>query len=245
MTCAEARPWLSLRQPLPLEAGAGLTAQLAEHVHSCPACSAFTSRAAAFDAAVGKSMRDVQVPCGLKSRMLIRIENARRAQSRQRLFRVAAPLAACLLVGVLYGHFQSQQRANTPVQLVEVQRWLETDLETSQRTRFDRWEAERQLPGEFRDRWNLSYYFHSYQAKYQGRWVTVLEYRRGASHALVVLLPPGQVEFQQVKHFQHPRYGNDPRVLGDTEKGEYLALVIIRSGQYDDFRKPAHLPSGA
>jgi hypothetical protein len=247
MTCAEARPWLSLRQPLPLEAGAGLLAHVAEHVQNCPACAAWTSRVAAFDTAVGKTMREVPVPCGLKARLLHQAENERRARSRQRLFRVAMPLAACLLLAILGWSFRDVWQQNRPVDLVALQHRMELweRQPVDQRIPLTPGEARQHLPKEIKERWNLNNLRSAYQTSYQGKTVAVLEFQSGSARAMVVLLPPEQVDPAQMQQYFPDRYGTSPRILGDPGKGEYVALVVIRSGQYKDFLKPTHLPSGA
>src|SRR5262245_50820866 len=115
MTCVDAHPWLLLRQPLPLEAGAGLTADLAAHVHSCPTCAALVNREIGIDKAFGQAMRDVPIPSGLKTRLLIQAENARRARDRELLFRVTAPMAASLLVVFLVWNYRALDTRNAPV----------------------------------------------------------------------------------------------------------------------------------
>lgn len=246
MTCAEARSWLTLRQPLPLEAGAELKAAVSAHARHCPACAAVAVQTAARDTRVGKGVRDIPLPSGLRDRLLVRAENARRARDRQRLFRATVPLAASMLLALILWHHQVHDERFTTVHLPAVETWARAldEMPPGQRWPITAVQAEKYLPHELRARLDLKHLRAGYETRYRGRNVAVLEFENGSSRAVVVLLPALRVEPTQLLAFPG-RYETDTRIWLPRTDERYVAVVVIRAGQYRDFLRTPTLPSGA
>lgn len=236
MTCAEARPWLQLRQPLPLESGAELTAALAEHVHGCPNCASLVQHCASFDAVVSKAMRDVLIPVSLPHQLRIQTENVHRGLARQRLLRLVTPLALLLLTSWCGWQYSLNAPPDTPVPMYELDAWLRNPIDVS--TPITLAYLPRALPTELKDRWNWQYYQRAYLADYQGHRMPVLEFKRGTAEAVIVLLAPEQIEPGMLQQFDGGRLPYASRLLGTSGANDYLAFVVVRTGVYSDFVKP-------
>ncbi len=103
MDCKTARLLLDFRRPRVGELPADEAAALEHHLASCPDCGAAGLAERRLDDALGRAVRDVPLPDGLRERLLARLATERRAALRRRVLRLTPALAAAasLLVGAL------------------------------------------------------------------------------------------------------------------------------------------------
>jgi anti-sigma factor RsiW len=110
MDCRTARLLLELSRPRAAELEASEAKALDGHLADCPDCAALAEAEGRADAALGRAMRDVPLPPGLRDRLLGRLEAQRRTWRRRRVFRGLAAAAAVLLVIGLGWYWQTPRR---------------------------------------------------------------------------------------------------------------------------------------
>lgn len=123
MNCREALFFLRFRRPgVP---GAGElapedAAALDRHIASCPGCAVEAKSSAAFDAAVGAAMRNVEIPATLRDRLFVAASVQRGAQLRRRTYQFAALAASLFLtIGLAAGIFTATRPEPDVFALVE------------------------------------------------------------------------------------------------------------------------------
>lgn len=119
MECRDAQFYLRFRRPGADDLAPDDAAALDRHLAGCPHCAAEARYSVAFDAAVGTMMRAVQVPAGLRERLLTSTLAQRGTLHRSRAYRVAAVAASLLLAfGLVVGVFTASRPQPDTVQLV-------------------------------------------------------------------------------------------------------------------------------
>jgi hypothetical protein len=101
MDCKTARLLLDFARPEARELEAEEAANLQRHLDHCPDCHSQASSERQLDERLGKAMRQVEVPAGLREQLLARLESARSDWHRQRFAhasRLSAAAAAVLLL---------------------------------------------------------------------------------------------------------------------------------------------------
>lgn len=97
MECKDARLLLEFRRPGSDELPTEDAALLEQHLAGCPLCRILAEQREYFDAAVGRAMTAVEVPDGLRTRLMARLDAARDAWYRKLLIRCVAAAAAVVL----------------------------------------------------------------------------------------------------------------------------------------------------
>lgn len=119
MDCNDAQFYLRLHRPGLDAPEPDVAAALDRHLAGCPRCAADARRLAAFDSAVGSAMRTVEVPVGLRTKLLADLFARRGVARRQRAYRYAAVAASMLLaVGLAVGAFTATRPTFDPDELV-------------------------------------------------------------------------------------------------------------------------------
>jgi len=101
MDCKTARLLLDFARPQASELEAEEAANLERHLDHCPDCHSRASAERQLDACLGKAMRQVDVPAGLREQLLARLDSARGDWHRQRFAhaaRLSVAAAAVLLL---------------------------------------------------------------------------------------------------------------------------------------------------
>ena len=110
MECRDAQFYLRFSSPGANDLAPEDTAALARHLADCSPCSAEARSVSAFDAAVGRAMRAVEVPTGLRARLIASTSAQRGTMLRRRLGRSAAVAASLLLaLGIGIGALTSRR----------------------------------------------------------------------------------------------------------------------------------------
>src|SRR5262245_10465360 len=105
MDCRNARLLLEFARPLTAELDAGEAEALQGHLADCPECGALAREERRLDEHLGRAVRDVPVPEGLRDRLLARLATERDAWFRRWLLRavgVAAGIALAVWLVWLY-----------------------------------------------------------------------------------------------------------------------------------------------
>ncbi len=121
MDCETARLFLHFDRPGEHDLDGTEADELRAHLEQCSACNTQALSSRRLDAHLGRAMRAVEVPAGLKSRLLNRLAADRRAVQRRWLGRGARVLAAAavLLLLVWGGYsFYHPTRTRVDVQII-------------------------------------------------------------------------------------------------------------------------------
>jgi hypothetical protein len=117
MDCETARLFLHFHRPGDRDLDGPEADELHAHLEQCSQCNALALASSHLDQHLGRAMRAVEMPGGLKARLLERLAADRRTVRRRRIGRVARvlALAACLLLVVWFGYayYFSNQPART------------------------------------------------------------------------------------------------------------------------------------
>lgn len=108
MDCRDAQFYLRLRRPGSDDLDPDAAAALDRHLAGCPACAAAGRALAGFDAAVGRAMRAVPVPEGLRDQLFAEAAARRGAVLRRKTYRYLAAAASVLVTcGLVYGVYSA------------------------------------------------------------------------------------------------------------------------------------------
>jgi hypothetical protein len=97
MDCRDAQFYLRLRRPGSDDLDPDAAAALDRHLAGCAACAAAGRALAGFDAAVGRAMRAVPVPEGLRDQLFAEVATRRGALLRRTAYRYLAVAASVLV----------------------------------------------------------------------------------------------------------------------------------------------------
>jgi hypothetical protein len=240
MNCDQARLLLPFARAQANELDAADQDALNIHLSACGSCGPYARGQHALDARLAQAMKAVPVPVGLRERLLTRLGNERGAYYRTWLLRGVAAAAAVVLVFAAIAYF----RPSPPASLLDP-RELAGRIDSPRS--FDpgsvnEWMSNYkvQMPAELRDGWDFQYVTAAYVTRYGGRDVPTLEFRKGDTFAVVLVVRRRDCEPHGLSTFEHPQYRG--RVLGKDDPGEYVALVIEKQGQgHEVFRKPTRI----
>jgi hypothetical protein len=130
MDCKNARLLLDFLHPAE-ELDAAATADLKQHLHSCPDCQELSQAERRLDDALGQAMRAVDVPDGLRMRLLGRLQTERDRWYWRQIRRWGAVAAAAVLVIAGLSWYALQPRPAS-LDLGEAKRTAEQRLDNSQ-----------------------------------------------------------------------------------------------------------------
>jgi hypothetical protein len=106
MDCKTARLLLDLARPNHAELDPTDLRELQRHLSSCPECETVSRAEQQLDQHLGRAIRQVEVPAGLRSQILARLEGQRGDWFRQRYgHAIRALAAAALILGAVWGWF--------------------------------------------------------------------------------------------------------------------------------------------
>jgi hypothetical protein len=140
MDCKTARLLLEFARPKASELEAEEAADLQGHLDHCPDCHHQAQMESQLDEWLGKAMRQVEVPAGLREQLLVRLESARGDWYRQR-FASAVRLgaaAAAVLVLCWVGWYWVRERWVAPVDAQRVANAVSEDVLEDPRARTER-----------------------------------------------------------------------------------------------------------
>jgi len=101
MDCNHARLLLNFARPRSAELEEGEAEALASHLARCPACATYEHAERRLDEHIGRAIRDVPLPDGLRRRLDLRLGRARDLWYRRRLLTWTGAAAAVLLAAFL------------------------------------------------------------------------------------------------------------------------------------------------
>jgi hypothetical protein len=235
MDCDTARLLLELARTHASDLGAAEADELQQHLGRCPGCSARDSAGRRLDERLGGAMRQVEVPEGLRDRVLARLEAERGRWYRQRLghgMRALAAVAALLVLAWAWWHWFPPRPPTVDVE--EFLQQAEADALQPSRDRVQeslrRIGADAPLPENFNYAFLTAYGVTELPGQ-PGRKVALLEFTHPRLHvqALVYVLPDREFNLD----------GLTPRaVTGSRYKLQVIfpeaqpcALLVLHTGE--------------
>jgi putative zinc finger protein len=250
MDCTTARLLLECARPNAAELDAAEADALERHLAGCPACDRLARDRRRTDDALGRAMRQVQVPAGLREQVLHRLDRERAAWHRRRIGRALRWVAAAAAV-VLLSWGGWLWLAARPPRLDPEYSWKQAN--DAQPNKAEVEEAFRRLdvPMAAPD---LNFvlliaYGLGEVPGYPGRVVPQLVFHRQAQDAVVYVidtqrfgLPPQAGEYESPTGLRYRLHvlGQDANPYQD---GERFAFLVLHNGDDLNWLRPAEPPA--
>ncbi|HZV03810.1 MAG TPA: hypothetical protein VE999_01855 [Gemmataceae bacterium] len=240
MDCKTARLLLDFARPQARELEAEEAEALESHLDHCPDCHSQARSERVFDERLGKAMRQVEVPAGLRDQLLARLESARGDWYRQRFAHAArlCAAAALLLVVGWFGLYWVREHWVTPIDTQRVANAIANDATEDPKARTERQlkalGTETLLPIYFDYHLLACPPFLTELPGYPGRMVPSLLFVRNSRVARVYLIrenaiPEGTPHAIDGSSFKAELWG---------ESGEPYRYLIIHDGDDLDWLRP-------
>jgi hypothetical protein len=245
MDCKTARLLLDYARPTPAELPGGDVAALESHLTACPECEALARAERQADDRLGRAVRDVPVPDGLRDRLLAHLRAERRRWYRRWAVRGAGALAAaaaCLaLAAGLWQYCHRPRRQAPDVETIA----YDVSVQNAQRTsaqRVDEWFDQKYhgnlvvAPQDFDGR-HLNYGSLAYcdLAPCQGERVPMLLFVSGSDQARVYILSGEQFNLDGLPDQSSDSGGYKTAVRSNPEDGRVKYLFIYTGNSMDPF----------
>jgi hypothetical protein len=247
MNCRDAEFFLRFRRPG--VAGAGevapeVAAALEQHLASCSGCAGDARAAAAFDSALGAAMRAVDVPAGLRERLISQGLAHRGAVLRRRAYSLAALAASLFLaVGLAAGIFSASRpypdTAELAMKASNLEHVLRFDagpiavadarLAEENRAALAQWLKSEGLPADLPVDFDYSLLISQHWEDVQGRKVPVVLFRgRDQGFAKVYIFRETQFK---LKGLQDANYSNCQALVYPVDRTPAVTFVIVFTGR--------------
>ena len=210
MDCRAARQLLDFARPRSLELEGSEAEALESHLADCPECGPLAQAERQIDDRMGRAMRAVALPNGLRNRLLNGLRQDRRLARRRWFGRVAVAATILLAVGLgVYWHFSQLTR----FELTELVRPQQFDPE-----QLDEWfrgqgMKDVAVPRQF----DYRLLVHYTVAEFQGRAVAQLWFVQDNNSARVYILPAKQFDLDYLE-----RQGQG------VAQGSHVTVELIR-----------------
>lgn len=247
MDCKTARLLLDFARPQARELEAEEAQALESHLDHCPECHSQARSERQFDEYLGKAIRQVEVPAGLRDQLLARLESARGDWHRQRFAhaaRLCTAAAALLLLG-WSGWYWVREHWVAPIDMQRVAEAISNDATEDPITR-----TERQLRALGADTRLPSYFDYHLLAGppslaelpgYPGRMVPSLLFMRNGRVAQVYLIPEKAIPSDTPRTIHNSSFKAELK----GEEGEPYRFLIIHDGDDLHWLQPPEQPHAA
>lgn len=239
MDCKTARLLMTFDRAAGAELDPAEAQSLSCHLADCAECRQISQAERNIEAHLGRAIRNVPVPDGLRDRLLDRLAEERRVSHRRQWVRGAMAIAAAVLVAVVGWHFLRP----SPIQ-PDLVAWSET-VNFPPQSAEQAEEAFRQrgiivhAPVEF----NYTLLAHFGQTQIQGRLTPYLEFRRGAEYLRVFILDGNRFDLAFLE--RNPE-GPSGRVTvkwwGKSADGKFGYIIEYTGEKPDPFKTRDLLP---
>jgi hypothetical protein len=235
MDCKTARLLLDFDRALPApELEAGEAERLHEHLAECPVCRSAAQIERQVDEHLGRAVRAVPVPDGLRQRLLTRLESERQVWYRRRVWvPAAAAAAAVLLLAVWLGLGPGHPLPRPDVDYHALNQQLGSPPERVQEWFAETYHVQTTVPPQ------LDYNFLAFYdlASFQGQRVPLLYFIRGEFTARVYVLSDRQFDLSDLKPEKMPGY---PVVVLEDPRHPHVRYVVIYTSEQLDWFLDKH-----
>jgi hypothetical protein len=231
MDCKNARMLAEFRGNRETELPPEDDAELDQHLNSCHECRSVLRVERQIDSHIGRAMKSVVVPFGLKSKILDRLATERGAWHRRRIFTVAAAAAAVVLaVGIVTWKPHGKKKLDLDALIANDTKWKQNPKE-----RLETWlavEGIRYRPDVPLDPHLIA--FHG-MAEIQGKQVPMLVYRNIERNvtAQVFILRDADFDLSSLPQTSGGTmgyYGRKVEIVQDAEQPGKIAYLILYDG---------------
>jgi len=246
MNCRDTEFFLRFRRP-GLPGGDELApedaAALEQHLESCSRCAAEARASAAFDSAVGATMRAVDIPAGFRERLISKSLAQRGTLLRRRAYSLAALAASLFLaIGLAAGIFSASRpfpdTAELAMKASNLERVLRFDagpagvpdarLAEENRAALVQWLKSEGLPPDLPVDFDYSLLVSQHWEDVQGRKVPVVLFRgRDQGFAKVYIFRETQFK---LKGLQPANYSNCQAVVFPLEQTPSVTFIVVFTG---------------
>jgi hypothetical protein len=157
MDCSTARLLLDFARPSSKELEASEAEALQNHLHDCTECAALAQSERARDEVLGRAMRAVQVPQGLQTRLMKRLDKKRDAWY---LRRVGKGLMAAAVLGLAVGVWGVWRNSRPELDLALIHQEAQSQASLASPKDVEQWYRDRGVtvvaPTQFDYRWFVS-----------------------------------------------------------------------------------------
>jgi hypothetical protein len=204
MDCKTARLLLDYARPSPAELSGGDAAALESHLVGCPDCETLAHGERQLDDHLGRAVREVPLPPGVRDRLLQRLQRERRVRYLRRTVRIAAA-AALVLLGLGMWQFWPRPALPAPDLDALVEYISQNDSSRQSPEKVDDWfhanhpDLPMIAPREF-DQQPINYDYLTYSGldDFQGQRIPLLLFERGSNHARVFVLSRKQFKIEEL-----------------------------------------------
>jgi hypothetical protein len=239
MDCKTAQFLLDMNRPAGHELDAEEARALELHLDHCPDCSGAARTDSGFHQQVGLAMRQVAIPPDLRGRVLARLDRERGDYYRKqaaRGIRVAAALAACIVVALVIWRIRTPERPSLDLaQLRSPAMGVHCDAQT--RKDAERWFADNlQIEVEAPSQFNYALLLECGLADCQGKKVPCLTFVRPDVRATA------RVYIVRDDQFNTNALGNSSSLDGGAKAeisrpdgASFIYVIIYNSDRLEDF----------
>jgi hypothetical protein len=242
MDCKTARLLLDFARPQARELEAEEAADLERHLDHCPNCHSRASAENQLDTCLGKAMRQVDVPAGLREQLFARLETARGDWHRQRFAHVArlCAAAAALLLLSWAGWYWVREYLVAPVDTEQVAYAVSYEATEDPRERTEKSLKDLGFETPLSPYLDYSLLVGSPVLAelpgYPGRKVPRLDFARNGRVARVYLIVKRAVPKDE------PALGGSFKAEFLPDEGEPYRFLVIHDGENLDWLRPPVLP---
>ncbi|HXG10141.1 MAG TPA: zf-HC2 domain-containing protein [Gemmataceae bacterium] len=229
MDCKTARLLLDFARPRELDPDEALA--LESHLARCPECEALAQAERRLDEHLGRAIRDVAVPEGLRRRLLDRLAAERGRRHRRGVaWIVRLAVAAAILAVVVWLAFNWVPREPPALDLVQLrdENYL---LNMPSRERIEEYFGERGRVIVAPDRFNYALLAHYDLVKVQGKAVPLLVFVEGPHRARVYIISGKDFNLDALFRDRPANSGGQSVAVWRDEQRPDFAYVIIYTGE--------------
>src|ERR1051326_7189381 len=180
--------------------------RLAEHVASCAECRQLAEQEMAFDAARSRAMGDVEVPGGLRDRIVSRMGEQKGKAVWRRVYRysgAAAALAAAIVLAISFplGWWSKQTTISAP-QLITEWEYPQQFVVLHSADRAQSFFSDQGLRTEIPNDFDFAFLRNMEVVTYHGHNVAQLDFANGQFRARIVVLPKKHFKFDAQSGFE-------------------------------------------
>jgi hypothetical protein len=231
-----ARLLLEFTHPGGCELRPAEAAALETHLHTCSECDAVARAERRVDEHIGRSMREVPLPVGLRQRVMDRLARDRSVAWRRWGLRAVGSAAALVLVGLSWWVWAAL--SVPPLSVTEIQedafsRSKGSGLDSEKVSAWfrEKYRVSTEMPREIGEgRLNYNYLVYFDLGYLQGKQVPMLIFQKGGDSARVYLVTDSQFRFKDVPNGVPLPGSGYTLMVWQHPSNPHLAYVVLYSG---------------
>jgi hypothetical protein len=235
MTCGSVKDWLLQSRAFATTEVEAASAEVVDHLATCPACQAFQQQDIQFDKVVHAAIQQVTVPISLAEQINWQLRVARRQRQRSRTLHWSMAAAASFLLALFLGWYVQRPydlvRLHDSIDGIELRRFGAEYVPDSQKQPGDlkQWLQRQGVAVSIPARLKLQHLSSAYLVESAGRKVAVLEMRAGSSTSKICLLQRRYFNERQQQHLIE-QGALSSFVIADHDDSDSIGWMIVDQG---------------